>query len=238
MSTNNFLFNFNQNKTSQLDSDYPIASVFKRGIATIIDIHITIILMAIYLEISFRNYYFQKYNVFFEDFYQKFGTKTPKNTPEHLDFIFNHNIFYWTIFIIITTISIGAIYHAYLNSSSWQATIGKRIMKIIITNKKQDRISFPAGLWHYFLTLIPYFFIVFVILYSRKNNLQLYDYLTNNHKVLLIGIIIMLAYQANIFNKKKISLCDYIANIEFYKHKTPYILPWNFKLKYKKDDKH
>jgi uncharacterized RDD family membrane protein YckC len=237
MSTNNFLFNFNQNNL-QLDSDYPIASVFKRGIAGIIDIHITIILMAIYLEISFRNYYFQKYNNFFEDFYQKFGTKTPKNTPEHLDFIFNHDIFFWTIFIIITTILIGAFYHAYLNSSSWQATIGKRIMKIIITDNKQNKISLIAGLWHYFLTLIPYLFIAFVIFFSKKNNLQIYDLLTSNKKILLIGILIILANQMNIFNKKKINLFDYIANVEFYKHKTPYILPWNFKLKYKKNDKH
>ena len=98
MSTNNFLFEFNNTKETSKESELPVSSIFKRGLAGIIDVHITVILMAIYLEISFRLFYYQKYKKFFVDFMEKFGTETPKNTPEHLEYIFDHSIFYLTLF--------------------------------------------------------------------------------------------------------------------------------------------
>ena len=65
MSTNNFLFEFNNTKETSKESELPVSSIFKRGLAGIIDVHITVILMAIYLEISFRLFYYQKYKKFF-----------------------------------------------------------------------------------------------------------------------------------------------------------------------------
>lgn len=235
MNTNNFLFNFSNHKKISVDeSNLKIASIFKRGLAGIIDIHITVVLMAIYLQISFKLFFLQKYQDFFENFYQTFGTRAPKNTPDHLNFIFNHQIFYLTIFLIISTILIGAIYHAYLNSSSWQGTIGKRIMKIIVTDNKLNKITFFCGIYHYFLSIIPYFFMIFVIFYARKKNVQLFELLTKDSKIFIIGILIIIANQINIFNKKKLNFFDYLAKVEFYSDKTPFIFPWNFNLKYKK----
>lgn len=227
MSTNNFLFNFNKINSKNSSSELKVASVFKRGLAGIIDIHITVILMAIYLEIIFRSFYINKYYDFIVKFEETFGTKTPKNTPDHLEFIFHHEIFLWTIIVFISTIFIGAIYHAYFNSSFWQATIGKRIMKIIITNNLQQKITFGQGIFHYFLSLIPYFFIAFLVFYARKNNISIFETFNSSPKILALGIFFLAINQVNIFNKKKINFFDYIAKIEFYKSKTHFSYPWN-----------
>ncbi|MFM7702462.1 MAG: hypothetical protein ACKO6C_03270, partial [Alphaproteobacteria bacterium] len=44
---------------------------------------------------------------FYSDFELKFGTKTPKGTPEHMEFIYSHPVFLQGIGILVFIILIG-----------------------------------------------------------------------------------------------------------------------------------
>ncbi|NBX52276.1 MAG: hypothetical protein EBT63_01310 [Proteobacteria bacterium] len=158
MSTNNFIFNFAVEAPNNHEKKY--ASYTRRTIATLIDVHIVLIIRAIFIQIVFSTFFYKIVNDFISDLDIKFGTRTPKNTPEHISFLINHPIFIYTILLVLTTILLGAFYYAYFNSSNWQATIGKRIMGIIISNNN-SRIEFSIGLFHYFLSIIPYLFVIF-----------------------------------------------------------------------------
>jgi uncharacterized RDD family membrane protein YckC len=93
-------------------------------------------------------------NDFINEFEQNFGTRTPKGTLEHVEFIMNHSIFIYALIIIFITILIGGIYHAYFNSSSWQATIGKKLMKIKVVDLNGHRISFGQAIGRYLSKIV------------------------------------------------------------------------------------
>lgn len=224
MSTNNFLFNFNVREKNNESINY--ATPTKRSLSAIIDCFIVLILRASFLQ-SLNNIYVTKFiNDFINEFEQKFGTRTPKGTVEHVEFIMNHSIFIYALIIIFITVLIGGIYHAYFNSSNWQATIGKRIIGVMIVNKDGEKISFFTGICHYFLTLTPIFFVVFVFIYAQKNKLELYEVFSKNHALLIFGFLFLVANHASSFNRKKINFFDYLMKIEFHLGRTTPKTPW------------
>ncbi|MBM3590096.1 MAG: RDD family protein [Alphaproteobacteria bacterium] len=222
MSTNNFIFNFAVEVSNDDQKKY--ASLTRRTTATLIDVHITLIIRAIFMQIVFSTFFYRIVNDFINDLDTKFGTRTPKNTPEHISFLINHPIFIYTILFVLTTILLGAFYHAYFNSSNWQATIGKRIMGIIIS-QNNSRISFSTGLFHYLLSIIPYLFVIFLIYYIKRYNYQIYEVFTQKKSVAVVGILILIANHLSVLNKKRINFFDYLAKVEFIQTKTPYKFP-------------
>ena len=224
MSTNNFLFNFNVREENNEYTNY--ATPTKRSFSGIIDCFIVLILRALFLQTLNNVYVGEFINDFINEFEQNFGTRTPKGTVEHVEFIMNHSIFIYALIIIFITILIGGIYHAYFNSSSWQATIGKRIVGIAVVNKDGEKISFFTGICHYFLTLTPIFFLVFVFIYAQKNKFGLYEVFSKNHTLLIVGFLFLVANHASSFNRKKINFFDYLMKIEFHLGRTKPKTPW------------
>lgn len=224
MSTNNFLFNFNV-KNEDVDQ-HVYATSTKRSFAGLIDCFIVLFLRAFFLQVL-NNIFFQDLIYkFLNDFEANFGTREPKGTHEHVQFVMNHSIFIYTIIIIFLTILIGAIYHAYFNSSSWQATIGKRIAKVITTNNNSEKISFMNGIYHYFLTLIPIIFIIIAFIYSQKNGLTIFEAFAKNHTLTFMGFLLLIASHSGAFNKKKINFFDYLMKFEFHCGRTENKMPW------------
>jgi uncharacterized RDD family membrane protein YckC len=224
MSTNNFLFNFNIREKDNEFTNY--ATPMKRSISGIIDCFIVLFLRACFLQFM-SNFFVENFlNDFIAEFENKFGTRTPKGTTEHVEFIMNHSIFIYSIIIIFITILIGAIYHAYLNSSQWQATIGKRIAGIMVVGTNGEKISFFTGIFHYFLTLTPIFFVAFIFIYATINKLEIYEIFTKNHILTILGLFFLIASHANSFNKKKINFFDYLMKIEFHLGRTESKTPW------------
>jgi uncharacterized RDD family membrane protein YckC len=224
MSTNNFLFNFNVKNDDYEQKNY--AKSTRRSFASLIDFFIVLFLRASFLQIL-NDFYFSKliYN-FLNDFEKHFGTREPKGTQEHISFIMHHSIFTYSLIFIFITILIGGIYYAYLNSSSWQATIGKRIAKIIVVNNNSEKISFVNGIYHYFLTLIPIIFITFVLISSQKYKYDIYETFSKNHILTIVGFLILLASHGNVFNKKRVNFFDYLLKIEFHEGRTKSKTPW------------
>ncbi len=225
MSTNNFLFNFNVKAENDEQKNY--AKATSKSLAGLIDFFIVLFLRACFLQIL-NDFYLSKlfYN-FLNDFEKTFGTREPKGTNEHINFIMHHDIFIYSLILIFLTILIGTIYYSYLNSSSWQATIGKRIAKIIVVDKNSERISFSTAIYHYFLGLTPYIFIGFVLVNSHKYKYNIYEAFSKNHMLTIVGFLILLASHANIFSKKKINFFDYLLKIEFHRGKTLSKTPWS-----------
>lgn len=224
MSTNNFLFNFNVREENNEYTNY--ATPTKRSLSGIIDCFIVLILRACFLQ-TLNNIYVSEFiNNFINEFEQQFGTRTPKGTVEHIEFIMNHSIFIYGLIIIFITILIGGIYYAYFNSSNWQATIGKRIIGVMVVNKDGEKISFNTGICHYFLTLTPIIFIVFVFIYAQKNKIEIYEVFSKNHALLITGFLFLLANHAGSFNRKKINFFDYLMKIEFHLGRTTPKTPW------------
>jgi uncharacterized RDD family membrane protein YckC len=224
MSTNNFLFNFNVKTENDEPKNY--ATITKKSLAGFIDFFIVLFLRACFLQIL-NDFYLSKlfYN-FLNDFENKFGTREPKGTHEHVSFVLHHPIFIYSLIIIIFVLLIGAIYYSYFNSSSWQATIGKRIAKIIVVNKNSEKISFSTALYHYLLNLIPIIFLILVLIYSQKNKYNIYATFSKNQFLTICGFLVLVASNCSFLNKKKLNFFDYLLKIEFHQGKTQSKMPW------------
>ena len=224
MSTNNFLFNFNIKEENNETAIY--ATPTKRMISGIIDSFIVLILRALFLQIVINSFAINIFNNFIEEFEKNFGTRTPKGTTEHVEFIMNHSIFLYGLILFFITIFIGTLYHAYFNSSNWQATIGKRIAGVTVANKDSQKISFMTGINHYFLSLIPIIYIIFIFIYAQKNKYEIYEVFSKNHFLAILGLLLLIASHANAFSNKRINLFDYFMKIEFHLGRTENKLPW------------
>lgn len=223
MSTKNFIFNF---RVKNPKEENFFATTFERSNAGLIDSIIVFALRAIFLQIVGTLWFIDVIKNFLFEFKEKFGTETPKATPEHMEFIRNHTILLDTFILIIAVFVIGLIYHAYLNSSQWQATIGKRICNIIMVNKKGAKLSFIDGVYHYLLSVTPFIYIFILLIFMQKNNFSIYTTLHNHQILSLIGVIIFIGSHMGAFNKKRINLFDYLMEVEFHKSRTPNKFPW------------
>jgi hypothetical protein len=83
-----------------------------------------------------------------------------------------------------------------------------------------------TGIYHYFLTLSPIIFIIFVLIYSQKNKYEIYDLFSKNHFLAILGLFLLIASHGNAFSKKRINLFDYLMKIEFHLGRTENKMPW------------
>lgn len=227
MNTNSFLFNFSKDKNSIEDNQIQYASPFKRSLSSTIDILIVMIIRGLILQLIGNFFFINTIQNFYSEFESKFGTKTPKGTPEHMEFIYSHPIFSQGIAILIFIILFGAFYYAFFYSSKWQASIGKRIFGIKVVDKNsQEKIKFSDGFYYYFLTIIPYFFILILFIYISKNNSSIYQVFKEIWGFTFFGILILFAVNMSNFNKKKINFFDYLMDFEFHYGKTKSKYPW------------
>lgn len=79
-------------------------------------------------------------------------------------------------FLTITGFVISWMYYALLDSSSWQGTIGKKMMGILVCDSEGNRISFLRATFRYFFhifsALILYIGFLMVIFTNKKQSLH------------------------------------------------------------------
>jgi uncharacterized RDD family membrane protein YckC len=122
---------------------------------------------------------------------------------------------------------IGAVYHAYLNSSAWMGTIGKRLMGIVIVQESGNKITFSKGLWHYFLSVLPFAYILFLASYQLRHKMTFYQALVGSEVNLFFGIIFIIWIQIHLFTKRKVTAYDLICKTEFLNEKAESRWPWS-----------
>ena len=84
---------------SEIIDKKSLVGTFKRGVASAIDSVIVLFARIFFIETIGRAWAEPSLIKFSQEFKDKFGTETPKNTPDHLDFIYNHEVF--TKFMIL-----------------------------------------------------------------------------------------------------------------------------------------
>ena len=180
------------------------AGSFTRTFAAGIDVWIVMFLRGIFLQASAILFLNDEVQNFAKEFGDYFGTANMKFNIDHINFLMNHRIFYISIFIYAFVIFIGAFYHAYLNSSAWRGTIGKRLMKIMIIKNDMSPITIWRGFAHYFLSILPFAFVLYLIVYQLAKNMTLLQAISDNPVNVFLGIIFVLWVQLHLFTKKSL----------------------------------
>ena len=207
--------------------DNKYAKSFRRGSATAIDIVITSFLRAITMNLLGKFWLEQKFITFRQEFMDHFGTEEIHNTPEHIDFVVHSSAFLCVIIFFIIVILVGTLYHAYFNSSAWRGTIGKRLMKIMIVKEGDEKISFARGLSHYFLSILPFAFIIYLMGYKIRYQVAFFQVITASEINVFFGIILVVWIQIHLFTKKKTTAYDMICDTVLINGKTSAKFPWS-----------
>jgi uncharacterized RDD family membrane protein YckC len=218
--------NILKQETTQIDKKLLVNST-RRSIASAIDTAIVLMIRIFFVETLGRMWIEPILLKFNNDFKEKFGTETPKRTPEHIEFMYQSDLFSHLLMLFFCVLMIGTIYHSYLNSSAWRATIGKRLMKIAIVKNNLMALSFKRALLHYFLSIIPFFYIFYIFSYQMKYNIELYQAITASFENILCGIVFMLWIQIHLFTKNKTTAYDLICNTVFINKVFDAKKPWS-----------
>lgn len=201
---------------------------FKRSSAVSIDLIIVTFIRIVAAQVLgaiWLNDILQKFTV---DFEEHFGTEIVKNTAEHREFIISHPAFLHSTLFLIILILIGLLYHTCLNSSAWQGTIGKRLLKIrIVEEDGYSTIGFFKALGHYILSVLPIIYIIFIVSAMISGNLTIYQAITKTTNTLLFGFIAILWVQIHAFTKRKTTAYDLICKTVFIKGRTSAKFPWS-----------
>lgn len=211
------------------DKNKKYASSLRRSSAAAIDITVVLFLRIIVMEVLGNLWLNSQILKFAQEFREKFGTETPKNTPEHIDYIIHSHFFIYTVIFYAIVIFVGAIYHAYLNSSAWHGTLGKRWMRITIVKKDDASIGFGLGLAHYFLSVLPFAFVLYLLSFQLRHEMSFFQAVTASEANVFLGILFLIWVQIHLFTKNKNTAYDMICQTSLINAKTTAKWPWSKK---------
>jgi uncharacterized RDD family membrane protein YckC len=200
---------------------------FRRAAASTIDFWIVLFLRLLVLQVLGKLWLEEKMLLLRQDFITKFGTEIPKKTPEHINFIVNSDAFFCVAIIILIIVLIGAFYHSYFNSSAWQGTIGKRLTKILIVEEGEQKISFLKAGAHYFLSILPLIFILYLLSYKARHEVTFFQAITASEFNIFITILLTMWLQIHLFTKKKTTAYDLICGTFLINGKVEKKFPWS-----------
>ena len=222
MSIKDFLNNENN---SVEKSKHP--NPFKRGLSGGIDMIIVLMIRVMTIETLSYFWYHNQMIKFSQEFADKFGTQIAKRTPEHISYILHHSFFTSTLIFISLTILSGLAYYAYFNSSAWQATIGKRIMKIQMVRIDEKLINFQLATYHYILSILPFAYVLYLIVYVQRHQVTFFEAVTSSRINLFLGIIFLVWTQIQLFTRKKVTAYDLICKTLLINTRTSFKYPWS-----------
>jgi len=216
-------------RRQDVSKNYP--SSIRRAISSGIDMWIVLFIRACFMQLLFNLWIKDVILSFKDEFYQKFGTSILKENPEHMYFLINHSAFKQTFVFYLLVILVGALYYAYFNSSYWQASIGKRICKIMLIkendNVENKKLGFLRAFFHYILSLLPFIFVMYIILYMKMHGANFYNAITASHANIFCGILFILWTQIHVFTKKRNTAYDMICKTVMVVGKTDKKFPWS-----------
>ena len=203
------------------------AGSFRRSVAAMLDVTIVLFIRVLTAQILGMLFINRELQNFLLEFKDKFGTEFVKNNPDHIDFVLHHRVFFIALIFYTAVIFIGALYHALLNSSAWQGTIGKRVASIAIQKEDGSRISFGLALAHYFLSVLPFLFIMYLIAYQVSHEVTFFQAVTASAANVFFGVLFLLWTQIHTFTKRKTTAYDLICKTILVNKKTSTKFPWD-----------
>lgn len=203
-------------------------SSFKRSSAISIDMIIVMFFRIVVAQVLGALWINNTITQFIADFREHFGTEIIKNNPEHLEYIIAHSAFREMLFFYFIILIIGLVYHAYLNSSAWQGTIGKRLMNIrVVKADNHFKANFGTAVAHYILSILPIIYIIYILTSMVNNNLSLFHAITYTPFSVFLGFLSIIWIQIHSFTKRKTTMYDLICKVVFVHGKTEAKLPWS-----------
>jgi len=203
------------------------AGSFRRSCAAMLDVTIVLFIRVLTAQIIGMLLVTNELKKFLLEFKDKFGTEFVKNNPDHIDYVLHHRIFLVVLIFYALVIFVGTLYHALLNSSAWQGTIGKRVANIAIEKENGAPISFNLGLCHYFLSVLPFLFIMYLIAYQITHGVTFYQAVTASAFNVFFGVLFLLWTQIHTFTKRKTTAYDLICKTVLVNKKTAAQFPWS-----------
>lgn len=204
------------------------ANSFKRSVASMIDMIIVLMLRCITLEILGRVWADKVITKFLIDFKTEFGTDQISNSKSHLDFIMHHQVFSVMLKLYFIIIMVGALYHAFLNSSKWQATVGKRLMRLVIVDLDDyGEVTFLRSLVHYFLSVLPMAYVLYLLIFQTTHDITFFQAIIATKYNIFFGIIFTAWLQAHFFTEKRATAYDLILNTAVINGETRFRLPYS-----------
>lgn len=185
-------------------------SSFRRGTAAAIDVLIVAFLRILFAQINGILWFNDQILQFMDEFKAKFGTEIIGRSPEHVEFLIHHSIVKAAMIFYLLIVLVGAFYHALLNSSSWCATIGKRIMNVVLVRNEGKRLTILNGFGHYFLSIVPWVFMLYIMIYQSYHGNTIYESINGNLFNLIFGIISVMWVNIHLITRKKITVQDMI----------------------------
>jgi uncharacterized RDD family membrane protein YckC len=190
-----------------------------RGVATSIDMFIAGFLRVIFAQLLGNLWVDGKIALFFQDFDSKFGIPISWDNYEHAQFFVNHEIKSVILMFAFLVFLVGLLYYSILNSSSWRATVGKRILGIAVAKNNGETLTFLQSMGHYLLSLVPWLFIVYILIYQVQERVTLYEAISGNMINVTLGLVAIAWVQVQIFNKKKNTIQDMLIDCSLVKEK-------------------
>ena len=216
------------NNSTKSDNNQEFASTFQRAFAILIDVWIVIFIRFFFLAFLGELWMNDEVMQFKKEYEMAFGTNQTNQPPgkEQIDFVKNHSIFIKSIIFYSLVLIAGAIYYAYLHSSKWQATIGKRIMKIHLIKKNDMPISFKRALLYYILSILPFIYIIYIMTFVANYKISLLSAVTANISNILLTILFVAWVQTSVFMRNKDTIYDMICNTTVKKGLISQKFPW------------
>jgi uncharacterized RDD family membrane protein YckC len=209
------------------EKDPKYTSITRRGAAAILDMWIVLFLRVFTMQIMAIFWLDKVLTDFMTEFTSTFGTEEFKAVPEHIAFLTNHALFWSIIIFYFITIMVGAFYHAYLNASGWQGTVGKRLLKVMITTRNDIKISVTRGILHYFLAIMPFIYLSYIFIQQARSGATTYAIVTSSGINVVLGVLFIIWLQIQIFTQRRTAIHDLICNTVSVNGKTNNKWPWS-----------
>ncbi len=193
------------------ETEFKYAGSFRRSTAAAIDMFIANFIRMIFFTILGELWIKQQLIEFWVDFRAKFDSNVIGNDPEKIRFLVESSLFKNVLLFCFIVFISGALYYILLNQSKWRATIGKKLMKIVIISNNGKKLAFLESLSHYFLSIVPWFFVFYIFSYQMIHRIDLYNAIMGNMFNLIFGLITLAWLQIHLVTKKKTTAPDLIC---------------------------
>ena len=197
----------------KLSSNFKYIGSIKRSCSAAIDIFIANVIRMILFSVLGKYWLQPQIINFWTDFKARFDSDMIGKDPEKIHFLMQHQVFKSSLICLLLVFISGALYYVVLNSSRLQATVGRKLMKTIIINKDGSRLTLLQSSTHYFLSIVPWFFVFYIFTYQMMHGINLYNAITGNGFNLIFGLITLAWLQTHLITKKKTTAADMICGV-------------------------
>lgn len=187
------------------------APIRARFIAFLMDSFFVYFFRFVYINLSLKFWLFEYILDFGKKYKLLFGKfDFSSMTSVELQFFLKSDLFKQLWYFVIGIFLISVIYNLLLLSTKWSATIGQRIMGLIVVKSNNEKINFFHKLFRSVLVVLPWFFVSTLFFYKILSE---FGFAASIDKVtFVVGILIFVSWYDLIFiTKNKVVFHDYLS---------------------------